>query len=883
MAQILVIDFETHYSTEYSLTRMTTEEYVRNEQFQALCLGVMDYNSKLSFVIEGPQRVKTWLQEQDWSKTVVICHHAQFDCFILSQIYSVKPRSIICTLSMARAVHGTLAPMSLGALAQRYELEAKTVPYNAFRGKRWEDMDGTLIRQLSRGCLHDVQLTYKIAKELLKSFPKQELLVVDLTVRAYTEPVILGDAPLWRSIAVEEAQRKNEALIELNVTEKQLQSTAQLKQLLEDCGEEVPSKLGKNGPIPCVAATDEYMQELAGRDDRAGALARARIDVRSTIAETRAARLAAIAERGPLPVYLKYFAANTSRWGGGESTNLQNLPRQLDVSIENRLRYGLMAPAGHKFVVVDFAQVEYRILCALAGQMDKLDALREGRDLYCEFGTKLFGRTITKDDKIERYFAKKIVLGCGYGTGKDKAAKTAQAEGFKFDRSTTDRAIDLYREEHHKVVEFWDRCNGILQFIAHNRGEEVSAVNIPVIFGGNKIILPNGLSYTPELVWCASERSWFRRTQRGGSTIATSSGQTSWSTPEEFLRAGYTRYWGGGLCLSGSTLVLAQSGWKRLDCIVFEDKLWDGREFVSHSGLLYKGRAFTVSVDGVQMTPTHKVLTNDEAWRCAAQCEGHKRANVWIPDCYRNSSFGWKTSMVELPLCVRKSSNEKRKRSPSFSSTGVETFLRLYGGEKGYTWDDLSPSLQRMAWYEATLRDTVSRGLQMVWGAWHKSMQQMGEQLPVFLGGYGGNLQKGPLYRSDRQQWGLRTEQLPVVNTEGECQEQEEKVYDIINCGPRKRFVVAGYNGPLIVHNCEWLCQALARIRLSDLILRAYNNGAGIRPCLLVHDEYVCIVPNAVAEKYLERLITLASEPSPWWPDGPPFAAEGRVAERYGE
>lgn len=616
--KILVLDFETYYSTEYSLTRFTTEEYVRDEQFQALCLGVMDYaHPEVNFVIEGPDHIKDWISCQDWSKIVVICHHSQFDCFILSHVYGVKPYKIICTLAMAHAVHGTLAPASLGAIAERYGLATKTVPYNEFRGRRWEDMDGTLIRKLSLGCMRDVDLTAQVARKLLGQFPKQELLVVDLTVRAYTEPVIQGDGALWQDISEKEAARKNEALIELNVTEKQLQSTAQLKVLLEDCGEEVPSKPGKNGPIPCVAATDEYLQELSGRDDRAGALARARIDVRSTITESRAGRLAGIASRGPMPVYLKYFAANTSRWGGGESTNLQNLPRK------GQLRAGLVAPPGHKFVIVDFAQVEYRILCALAGQRDKLEILASGRDLYCEFGTKLFGRIITKETKTERYFAKKIVLGCGYGTGKDKAAKTAQAEGLKFDRETTDRAVNLYRAEHQFVVNFWHTCDNILLSMGNKQpphGKDVR--DIPVTISHDTLVLPNGLWYTPELTWCAQERSWFRRISRGGDKVLSSDDAVY------LIGSGYTRYWGGGLA--------------------------------------------------------------------------------------------------------------------------------------------------------------------------------------------------------------------------------------------------------------EWLCQALARVRLSDLILKAHRE-LNIRPCLLVHDEYVTVVPDEAAKSCLQWLINWSSEPSLWWPDGPPFAAEGRVSERYGD
>ena len=72
----------------------------------------------------------------------------------------------------------------------------------------------------------------------------------------------------------------------------------------------------------------------------------------------------------------------------------------------------------------------------------------------------------------------------------------------------------------------------------------------------------------------------------------------------------------------------------------------------------------------------------------------------------------------------------------------------------------------------------------------------------------------------------------------------------------------------------------LARVRLSDLMVKA-KRELGIRPVFLVHDEYVGIAPDEEAPELLARMIELAREPSPWWPDGPPFDAEGTVSKRY--
>jgi len=333
----LTLDFETYYAQDFSLTHMTNEEYVRDPRFQALCLGVKPWGGT-AFVAKGPLEIRKFIQENDFSKISAIFQHAQFDGFILSEIYNVRPAFIFDTLSMAHAVNGPLEPASLGSLADRYGLAGKTVPYNYFKGKCWEQMSEQLQDELCAGCAHDCELTETIFKCLIGSgFPPDELEIIDQTVRMYTEPRMYGDIELFDKLAAEEEGRKRELLAALNVPLQALSSNATFTRLLEAFGEEVPSKPGKNGPNPCVAASDAYMIDNSDRDDVVGQLIRCRMDVKSTIKQTRAGRLADMARRGPLPVYLKYFAAMTSRWGGGEKTNIQNLPH------DGPMRSGLCA------------------------------------------------------------------------------------------------------------------------------------------------------------------------------------------------------------------------------------------------------------------------------------------------------------------------------------------------------------------------------------------------------------------------------------------------------------------------------------------------------------------------------------------------------------
>lgn len=196
---------------------------------------------------------------------------------------------------------------------------------------------------------------------------------------------------------------------------------------------------------------------------------------------------------------------------------------------------------GNSLFSLDFSQVEYRILCGLAGQQDKLDALQAGRDLYCEFGTRLFGRTITKDDYRERQYSKRHgVLSCGYGKGKDRSASQSKADGYDFPRAITDRTVDEYRASHPHVVAFWKKCDEALPHIAAGEDYVTPGPGNLLKSQDHCLIFPNGTRARLDLAWCTEIKSWFKKTYRGGMAEKGDDSAT--------LRSkGYTKHWGGEL------------------------------------------------------------------------------------------------------------------------------------------------------------------------------------------------------------------------------------------------------------------------------------------------------------------------------------------------
>ena len=294
---ILPLDYETFFDDEFSLKKLTTEHYVRDARFEPLLLG-MQLNGGAKAWIPQPAIARA-LAQYDWNETAVLCHHAQFDGLILSHHYNVRPKLWLDTLSMARLMLGNHVSVSLANLAAHFGLEGKSVPYNAFAGKRWADIDGSLRDALGRGCLHDVELTWEIFQRLAVGFPAEEYQVIDMTVRMFTEPCLMGDADILAEVWCAERDRKAALLAEYQIDVGALQSAEQFAALLRAEGIEPETKPGKNGPIGAFAKTDSFMISLLEHeDDYIRALAEARLGLKSTLDQTRAERLGYMAMRG---------------------------------------------------------------------------------------------------------------------------------------------------------------------------------------------------------------------------------------------------------------------------------------------------------------------------------------------------------------------------------------------------------------------------------------------------------------------------------------------------------------------------------------------------------------------------------------------------------
>lgn len=337
--QFLTLDFETYWDEDYTLKKLTTEAYVRDPRFEVLCCGFRMPDGRPKAISQGA-RLSDFLQTIDWEQTALLCHHAHFDGLILSHHFGIRPKLWLDSLSMARMAIGNHLSASLESLVKHFGLAPKTVPYDAFKGKHWHELTREVQQQLLDGSMHDCNLTWGIFNRMVPDFPGEEYAIVDMTVRMFTEPQLVGDIDLMADIWLKEVKRKRSLLQELGVDKKTIMSNEGFADLLRAEGIEPATKQGTGKMIYAFAKTDWFMEELLelDDDDPAHMLAEARIDSKSTMTQRRMERLGYMAGRGPLCVYIAYAAAHTSRWGGGDKTNFQNMRRK------GRDRETIMAP-----------------------------------------------------------------------------------------------------------------------------------------------------------------------------------------------------------------------------------------------------------------------------------------------------------------------------------------------------------------------------------------------------------------------------------------------------------------------------------------------------------------------------------------------------------
>ena len=658
---------------------------------------------------------------------------------------------------------------------------------------------------------------------------------------------------------------------------------------------------------------------------------------------------------------MQFFGAHTGRWAG-RLLQVQNLPQNhlpdlaaaralvragdyetlkclydnVPGVLSELIRTGIVPEPGCRLVVADFSAIEARVTAWLSGEEWRMEVFRNGGDIYCASASQMFHVPVVKHgengDLRQKGKIAELALGYGGGVGALKAFGGDKPwkgpDGAMHPGMTEEEMGEIvgrWRESSPKIVALWKKLEraAILCASRHTTAETgLHGVRYEWERGIMWLRLPSGrrMAY-----FNAEYRDFPRRVGTGKCLTYMVLNQTTrkWERVETF---------GGRLvenCFAAGTPVLTREGWKPIERVRSCELVWDGEAFVETAGPLLIGRRETISLDGVRVTPDHKILTK-EGWRSAETCEGLERLRVQLPADHWPGGNADKRcpEKVESTLSgLRFCSRNRPARSAEEREDRRGRFLRLYEKtvhihREPNPRNVEAPGLRRLALHGAALHRAYASGMEELRRAWNHRVRPLEAQLRELLGGHGPDLPERTRPRPAGQLSGLFPGKLPLgyetckqrehtdtargghsawpdvragtVKEHGDREvhtdlpagarlpdryavdhaRREESVFDLLNCGPRHRFVVLTEAGPMIAHNCV---QAIARDCLREAMLNLEHDGWDMR--FTVHDEIVCSEPEHSGRGW-ERMAAQMAMPIDWAP-GLLLRADGYECEFY--
>ena len=495
---LLTMDFETHYSVDYSLSKMTAIEYVYDPRFEVILVSVKKNDEPTVWFSGSWEETVQWLSQYNINESLVCMHNgSEFDCLILGKMGFV-PFRYICTLALAR-LKGLqdAAGGSLAALCKHFNLPPKGDEVVHAIGLRRADFSPEQLARYGAYCCNDTDRCYDLLCIMMPGVPAIEWVIMDILIKFLARPRLQLDRPLLEAYAEQLANRQEEILNELGVTKEELSSSAKFAELLQGAGIEPPMKPSPTQPerlIYAFAKGDAAMVELLAHDDEVVAsLAAARLNVKSTIEATRTKRfLDTHALMGVMPMPQRYHGAHTGRGTGTMLLNMLNLSSRRRKPV---LKQALLAPDGYVVVEGDSSQIEARtnswnaeqddlirvwdnersemlFLLTMGASAEEFAALKRKYDVYRDFAADWIYH-IPRDQVTPemRMVAKSAVLGCGYMMGVERFREYVRIEtGLHLDIGQAQAVIYAYRTRMNRIAGFWDVCKTVLAGMVH--GEE---------------------------------------------------------------------------------------------------------------------------------------------------------------------------------------------------------------------------------------------------------------------------------------------------------------------------------------------------------------------------------------------------------------------------
>lgn len=291
-------------------------------------------------------------------------------------------------------------------------------------------------------------------------------------------------------------------------------SVSQLKSWLQERGIDVDS-LGKKEVAAMITNLDKHSCDQEALD-----MLKLRLQMaKSSVKKYQAADRCTCADGRARGLFQFSGANRTQRWSG-RNIQLQNLPQNhistLDEARElvkmgcfdmvesiygntpdilsQLIRTMLIAKHGHKFIVADFSAIEARVLAWLAGEEWRMEAFKNGEDIYCASASQMFGVPVVKHgiNGELRQKGKVAELACGYG-GAAGALISMGALDMGLSEEELPDLIDDWRNSNPKIVQFWwDIEKAAIESIKDHKDRQVGRIGVSFSSNTLWLQLPSG-------------------------------------------------------------------------------------------------------------------------------------------------------------------------------------------------------------------------------------------------------------------------------------------------------------------------------------------------------------------------------------------------------
>lgn len=549
--RVVTLDWETYYDTAsgYTLRKMSTEDYVTDPRFEEILVTAQVDDDEPEWFSGTRPALAEWLKRYNLQRSALLCQKTLFDATILAVHYDIYPAFYLDTLSMA---HPNLKPklksLGLASLNDHFGLPPKGDEVLRADGMRRADFSAERLAEYAGYGLNDTRTTRMLYKKLAKAWSpkslKDELKIIDMTVRMYVQPLLELDENVY-SVSLEAVKaKKAEMLANMEVqgiTKKALGSSIKFAQILRDRGIEPPMKVSpswlkkpedERDPAKMMTyafgkADPEFidLREQFADDYEISMLLNARIGAKSVQEENRNEKFLAIARRHKrFRVPVQYYSAHTGRYGGTEGLNVLNLGNTREIKranydklsardkdayylfhgrpVKSASRFGVVAPEGHVVIAADLSQIEARLTAELSGQEDLVQIFRDGECPYSDCASGLFQRAVSKalakidaQAEADRGAGKIIILGCGFGMGPPKFRRQSRKDGLNLTIEEAERYVYYYRERYSMIPQQWGAYGQALKnLIVYKEEQQIGPVKFIWLDERDAaILLPNGM------------------------------------------------------------------------------------------------------------------------------------------------------------------------------------------------------------------------------------------------------------------------------------------------------------------------------------------------------------------------------------------------------